>query len=435
MWDDRTVELTRVMSSIPVSEAFRPRAMLVEHVRATSATSGGRVLIRGEPGLGKTTLLTEAMQCAEDEGTRILIASASDWSSKLAHSGLIDLFDGVTPRELDVLEPAQRDAVEIALSRRIPTHLVLPLTLRVAVASVIASLLTGGPVAIVVDDWSLLDDETADILTWVFTRQGPASRAALIATERAGGGFFRFVTSDSARDLFRPQQICQLPPLESDECEALIRENFGDRLARSELVAIVRLARGNPLWALEIAHSRSEPQELNQYPHDLPSSVAHLLMNRVSALPPEVANVLATVSALGESPLAQVLQTMSAPPEAFEQAIESGVIVEGHGRVRLAHPLLGKASMASMGKQEHRSVHARAAASATSLVEQASHLDKATSAGTNSAVAEALASAADDSRLAGNVLTAASPAERALERALARTTLADLLHDVAAQAA
>jgi DNA-binding CsgD family transcriptional regulator len=399
-----------------MSEAYKPRSALVEHVRLIAAMSGGRVLVRGEPGLGKTTLLSKALEHSDDDGLRVLMTRASDWSAKLPHAGLIDLFDGISPDELDVLAPAQRDAVEIALSRRIPTHVVLPLTLRVAVTSVIAGLLQKGPVVVVVDDWSLLDDETAEILNWVFTRQGPASGAALVATERAGGGFFRFVTSEGARDLFGPQQICQLPPLEAEECERLIRKNFGESLTRTELSSIVRLARGNPLWALEIAHSRTDPQEGSQHPPDLPSSVAHLLMTRVSALPPAVANVLATVSALGESPRAQVLQTMTASPESLDDALVSGVVVEGQGTVRLAHPLLSKASMATIGREQHRNVHARAAATANSLVEKASHLDKASAPGPDGAVAEALASAADNARQTGDMATAAILADRALAR-------------------
>lgn len=411
-----TVPLTRIMSLLPVSEAHDPRSLLAEHVRSTAATPGGRVLVRGEPGLGKTTLLAEALGEADDDGIRLLLTRASDWSAKLPHSGLIDLLEGVSPQELDVLAPAQRDAIEVAVSRRIPTHIVLPLTLRVAVTSVIVNLLKKGPVAIVVDDWGLLDDETAEILTWVFTRQGPGAAAALVATERAGGGFFRFTSSGEARHLFRPQDICELPALEPWECEALLRENFGDRLTRTELLSVVRLARGNPLWALEIAHSRTTPDETSGHPRDLPGSVAHLLMSRVSALSPAVADVLATVSALGDAPLERVLQTMAGSPDALDDALESGVIVQGNGRIHLAHPLLSKASMASLGRDQHRNVHARAAAGATSLAERASHLDKAAALGPNCSVADALAEAAGEARLSGASATAAALAERAFER-------------------
>jgi DNA-binding CsgD family transcriptional regulator len=404
------------MSLTLALEDLSERALLAERVRKVAAAPAGRLLVRGEPGLGKTTLLGEALRNLHRDGVRLLHTRASDWSPRLPYAGLIDLFSGVSPNEFDVLATAQRDAVDIAISRKLATHAVLPLTLRVAVTTVIENLLAQGPLAVVVDDWSLLDEETKDILTWVFTRPGAASRAALVATERASGGFFHFANGEVGPRLFDPQDVCDLPPLDPRECESLLRESFGDRLSHVDLVSIVHLARGNPLWAMEIAHGRSTADQASNYPRDLPGSIAEILMARVSTLPAAVADVLATVSALGEASTSQVLLTMDAPPDAYVDALEAGVIIEGHGRVRLAHPLLGKASMASIGREHHRQIHARAAESATNLVERASHLDKAAAPGFDSHVAGALQDAAAEARLKGALITAAGLAERALDR-------------------
>src|SRR6195952_5608753 len=50
--------------------------------------SGGALVLRGDPGVGKTALLDAAVGLAEDSGRRVLRAAGVEYEAELAFSGL-----------------------------------------------------------------------------------------------------------------------------------------------------------------------------------------------------------------------------------------------------------------------------------------------------------------------------------------------------------
>ena len=75
------------------------------------------LVLRGEPGIGKTTLWEAGIALAAEGGLRVLVARPSDAESEHAFAGLIDLCEGL---DLDGLPAPQRSALEVALLRREP---------------------------------------------------------------------------------------------------------------------------------------------------------------------------------------------------------------------------------------------------------------------------------------------------------------------------
>lgn len=371
-------------------------------------------MLLGEPGLGKSTLFDRAISGAQSAGVRVLRARASELDGRLPYQSLVDLFDTVTDAELSLLAAPQRQALQVALSRRIPDGTVLPLTLSVAVTNLFSGLLEVSPLALAIDEWEWMDQETQDILHYTLARPDNGRGLALITTARSGELLSGTSNRHNERGLFSPEDIRDIPPLDDDELRVLLTLRFTEELTDETLDTACRLSGGNPLWALELVRARLNRGLSGS--HDLPESVADLVLARVAALEPLVADVLASASALGDSTVQQVLAVARGGENALDEALAAGVVTEIDGRIRVSHPLLGRACMASQSRGDHLLVHQRAAAVATSQIELAHHLDLSVRPGPDVDAAAALSAASDDARRRGAMPSAHDLARRALDR-------------------
>ena len=92
------------------------RTSELEAVRAFASGDGGAALVlEGEPGIGKTTLLREAVAGASGAGARILMAWPASAERALAFAGLGDLLGRALDDVLPELPAPQAKALEIAL--------------------------------------------------------------------------------------------------------------------------------------------------------------------------------------------------------------------------------------------------------------------------------------------------------------------------------
>ncbi|HWE12453.1 MAG TPA: ATP-binding protein, partial [Solirubrobacteraceae bacterium] len=87
-------------------------------------TRGGALVLRGEPGIGKSRLLQEAAMLARQRHIAVLTATGVQSEAHLAFSGLHQLLRPVLPRAVD-LAPALRAALDAAFglaSDDVPEH-------------------------------------------------------------------------------------------------------------------------------------------------------------------------------------------------------------------------------------------------------------------------------------------------------------------------
>jgi predicted ATPase len=78
----------------------------------------GVALVRGEAGIGKTTLWRMALDRAHELRLRVLTAAPTPAETSLAFVGLGDLLDEVDDEEIEQLPEPQQEALEIALLAR-----------------------------------------------------------------------------------------------------------------------------------------------------------------------------------------------------------------------------------------------------------------------------------------------------------------------------
>src|SRR3954463_2987268 len=95
-------------------------ADLADIERFLDGVAGRVLLVEGEIGIGKTTLLSAAREAAETRGYEVLAARAVESEAHLGFATLTDLLEPVAAAALDELLAPQRRAIEVALIRQDP---------------------------------------------------------------------------------------------------------------------------------------------------------------------------------------------------------------------------------------------------------------------------------------------------------------------------
>src|SRR6476661_6206309 len=126
----------------------------------------GALILRGEPGVGKSALLDYAVERAED--LQIVRTVAVESETAMGFAAVHQLLVPLLP-VADRLPEPQRRALEVAfgLVSGPPADLFL---VGLAVLTLLANVADARPVLCVVDDAQWLDDESADILNFVARR-------------------------------------------------------------------------------------------------------------------------------------------------------------------------------------------------------------------------------------------------------------------------
>src|ERR671918_950483 len=73
------------------------------------------LVLEGEPGIGKTTLLLAGIKMTGERGMQVHSCVGSSSDARLAYAALADLYRDVDLEALKDLPPPQRDALDAAL--------------------------------------------------------------------------------------------------------------------------------------------------------------------------------------------------------------------------------------------------------------------------------------------------------------------------------
>ena len=155
--------------------------------RFLDALAGGWavLLLEGEPGIGKTTLLRAGVNEARRRDVRVLWCAASASEARLSYAALADLVGAVEAEVLEQLPGPQREALDAALLRSVPGGGGVD---RRAVASAVLSVLDvlagRGAVVVAVDDLQWVDRPSARALAFCARRL--RGGVGLLASQRAG---------------------------------------------------------------------------------------------------------------------------------------------------------------------------------------------------------------------------------------------------------
>jgi DNA-binding CsgD family transcriptional regulator len=323
---------------------------LIDAVRSGESRA---LVVRGEPGVGKTALLEYLVE--RSTGCRVARAAGIQGEMELAFAALHQLLGPMQDR-LERLPRPQRDALQTAFGLRegpAPDRFFLGL----AVLSLLADVAEEQPLICVIDDEHWLDRASAQALAFVAHR---------LREESVGLVFAARSPSDDVADL--SQLVVE--GLSDGDAAALLDSALSGALDPRVRQQIVSETRGNPLALLELLRS-STPAELAGgfgLPAGVPlsRSIEERFRRQLDALPADTRQLLQLAAAdpAGDPALVwRAAERLGIPREAAEPAVEAGLL-EFETRVRFRHPLVRSAAYRSASLQGRRDVH-RALAEAT----------------------------------------------------------------------
>ncbi|MEV0197971.1 AAA family ATPase, partial [Nonomuraea sp. NPDC050691] len=281
------------------------------------------LVVRGEPGIGKTSLLAYAGERAE--GMTVLRGTGIETEAEIPFSSLHLLLRPALARA-DALPERQAAALKGALGVG-PASRDDEFLVGLAVLSLLSDLAEERPLLCLVDDAHWLDRASAVALRFAAHRL------------HAEGVVLLFGARDGFDAAGLPEHV--LAGLDRESAARLLTER-APGLDGALRERVIEESGGNPLALLELPGSTPV-----QGPLPLPRRIQEAYAARIAALPEPVRTVLvlAAVEDGGELPvIMRAAEELGVPPMALGTAERSGLIrVEG-ARVTFAHPLMRAAA-------------------------------------------------------------------------------------------
>ncbi|HEX2104189.1 MAG TPA: LuxR family transcriptional regulator [Solirubrobacteraceae bacterium] len=364
------------------------------------------LVVQGEAGIGKSTLLDEAVAAAPD--FRVLRARGYESESDIPFAGLLDLLSPLLDL-LDRIPPAQAAALRgsLALGEPVPHD-------RFAVPAAVLSLLGAAaeehPVLAIVDDVHWLDAASLEALLFA-ARRVAAEGIVLLLAARDGEGF------DARSTGLARLRVGALDP---GSARALLERRAGG-LADTVAEQLLATADGNPLALVEIPTLLDAGQLAGRVPLPAPlppgSSIEGAFRRQLERLPEDTRRALVVVSAMQTNRvdvLHEALGRLGIDRDCLRVAEDAGVVHAEGGRMLFRHPLLRATVYHGASAPERRAAHDVLAAVAPDAQRRAWHLAHAAVAPDES-VAAALEAAGRDARDRGGHSAAAAAFARAAE--------------------
>jgi DNA-binding CsgD family transcriptional regulator len=346
-WVDRSQELVALRAGV---EALR-------------RGGGAAVWVEGEPGIGKSSLVVEALAGASELGWDIGWGIADQLTERLPLSVMQDCLQV----RLGSPDPRRAHAAGLLRSQRLGLFTDGDASMSgVEVLLALADeLCAAAPTVMVIDDLQWADE--ASLLVW---HQLAASidqlRLLLIATCRSDPRRpeVQQVRASLAR---RGGALVSLGPLPEADVAALVTAMLGtppgDTLRR-----LTAQAAGNPLYLRELvdALARAQEQAREQAQEQLPASLAAVLNDRLSSVPAQTAQILRTAALLGGkftvTDLAVLLRRpVSELAAGLQEAVAARILVGSGSELAFRHQLIRQALYESMPAALRTALHAEAA--------------------------------------------------------------------------
>jgi ATP/maltotriose-dependent transcriptional regulator MalT len=275
----------------------------------------GAIALIGEPGIGKTRLLTELAARAEERGQLVLAGSAAELEQDLPFSVFVDAVDeyvqGLDLTHFDALD----DDVRTELAHVFPALSKLASGRAAAlqheryrshraIRELLEQLATRKPLVLVLDDFHWADSASAELLGALLRR--PPAEAVLIALAVRP----RQMPERLAAALERAQRAATLTRIELEPLSwAETRDFLGQSVDGTEATAFYEQSGGNPFYLEQLARSLERTGA---------DATAAAEMSAAIGVPPAVAAALTEELALLSDAARLVLEGAAVAGDPFE---------------------------------------------------------------------------------------------------------------------
>ena len=320
---------------------------LLEQARRGSSAS---LVVRGEPGVGKSALLETLVANARE--ARVLRTQGLEVESPLAFAALHRLLLPVM-RLREELPAPQARALRVAFGEEDGPS-IEPFLVAVATLSMLTAAAEERTVLCIVEDAHWLDSATAAALLFCSRRIG-ADRVLMVFSAR-----------DGAATAFQPDGIeeLRLAGLDPAAARELLDQRLGEAPAPEVTERLIAECGGNPLALLELPTQLSPGQLGGTSPLPaqlhLTSRVERAFLDRSRLLPPQAQSLLLLAAADDTGELAVVRRAASSlgvDEQALEHAVASGLLITESDSLRVRHPLVRSAVYQAATGEQRRTAH------------------------------------------------------------------------------
>jgi len=334
---------------------------------------GDTLLLSGDAGVGKTSLLDFAAVLAADSGIRLLRATGSQFEAEISYAALHQL---LLPCLIEVprLSPLLAGALNVALGlgEGSPPGQLLVAS---AVLALLQQAATEQPLLLIVDDLPWLDRASALVLGMVARRLAGLPVALLAACRTGEPSFF-----DQGN-----LPVARVAPLSEEAATELLTSRYPVMTARVQR-RLLDTALGNPLALLELPVPLGDMARAvaGNLPGTLPLShrLQNVFTSRVRSLPTPVFELLLLAALDGTGDL-RLVRAIAADrgEEGLSSAERAGLVRadESAAQLTFRHPLIRSAIVELSTSEQRRQAHAELASRLADQPERhAWHLAEAT---------------------------------------------------------
>jgi hypothetical protein len=406
------------MLGVPLGTVERAtEAQAVADLLARAQTGPAGLVVEGDAGIGKTTLMLDAGLQADGLGFWVLSTQGSPTEVTYAYGAVADLLRDVDTTTLPALPDIQRIALQRACLGEVGGGgpATDERTVANAFLSVIESIGAQAPVLLAIDDAQWLDASSRAVIGFTARRlTGPVGMVLSFRTGEPGAGDER-----SWLQFRRPDTMTRvsMQPMSLGGVHALVAARLGHTLPRPTTFRIYEILGGNPLFAVELAASAAEDVAAPMV--ELPESLAALVRRRIPHADDDAAAVL-LVAACSVAPTVETIgratEMSTAHVVALLESMENHRIIALDGnRVRFTHPLFATGVYTNATPSHRRAMHRALAALVGRPELKARHLALAATTAASTTI-EALDAAAEVTSAQGAPAAAAELIELAISR-------------------
>src|SRR3954454_18763471 len=327
-------------------------ALRLRRIMAALPRRGACLLIRGEAGVGKTSLVASALDEARQRGIPVAGSTSIESEAQLAFAGLHMLIEPLFD-DVDRLPAGQRRAILAAFGM---IHAPAPDLFLIALGTLelLANAARERGLVVAVGDAQWLDGPTATVISFIAPRCA-ARRVVMLIEVRDG-------LSTPLTGLSLPE--LRIEPLREGSARSLLDASSPGlpELTRDWLLA---LAAGNPLALVEIPRIIAG-NPVGTGATDQEFTLSHRLERAFGARLrelPAITRTLVVVAAendeawIGEATAAATLIDADADGTAFGPAVDAGLLTIDQTRIHFRHPLVRSAVRAAALSVERVRAH------------------------------------------------------------------------------
>jgi DNA-binding CsgD family transcriptional regulator/tetratricopeptide (TPR) repeat protein len=299
-------------------------ATLLAAARAAVHGTGSVVLLHGEAGIGKTTLVSAARSQLPAE-TRILLGACDDLSTPRTLGPFRDLASAVGPRLAQALHAGERDLVMDALMEELQSP---------------------PPTALVIEDVHWADEATIDTLRFLVRRIAQLP-VVLLLTYRDDELSRDHRLTQLLGDASHGDHVYRLSPqrLSEPAVRALVA---GGSLDADEVFA---LSDGNPYFVSELVASAVDAS--------VPPTVVDAVLGRLRRLPPAQQDIIELFAVVPSALDRRLVDALASGHSAIEAAEERGLLTVQPEQISFRHELTRRAIVDALPVARRLELNAR----------------------------------------------------------------------------